>query len=86
MAAIVYQTNKKTGITYAYESISHWDKKKKQSRAKRKCIGRVDPETQQIVPTRRKKYPPGQKPRKKGLRLLPGMPANFMVPPIFLIV
>jgi hypothetical protein len=39
MAATVYQTNKKTGITYAYESISHWDKEKQQSRARRKCIG-----------------------------------------------
>jgi transposase len=66
MAAIVYQTNKKTGITYAYESISHWDKPKKQSRAKRKCIGRVDPETQQIVPTRRKKSPPRTDATKKG--------------------
>ena len=26
MAAIVYQTNKKTGIIYAYESKSYWDK------------------------------------------------------------
>ena len=57
MAAIVYQTNKKTGITYAYESVSYWDKEKKQSRAKRKCIGRVDPETRQIIPTRKKKQP-----------------------------
>lgn len=55
MAAIVYQTNKKTGITYAYESISYWDKEKKQSRAKRKCIGRVDPETQKIISTRKRK-------------------------------
>jgi hypothetical protein len=45
MAAIVYQTNKKTGITYAYESTSYWDKSKQQSRARRTCIGRVDPET-----------------------------------------
>jgi len=29
MAAIVYQVNKKTGITYAYESKSYWDKDKK---------------------------------------------------------
>lgn len=57
MAAIVYQTNKKTGITYAYESISYWDKKKQQSRANRKCIGRVDPETQKIIPTRKRKLP-----------------------------
>ncbi len=55
MAAIVYQTNKKTGVTYAYESISYWDKEKQQSRAKRKCIGRVDPETNKIVPTHKKK-------------------------------
>ena len=54
MAAIVYQTNKKTGITYAYESISCWDKEKQQSRAKRKCIGKVDPITKEIVPTRKK--------------------------------
>ena len=31
MPAIVYQTNKKTGVTYAYESVSHWDKVKRQS-------------------------------------------------------
>jgi hypothetical protein len=52
--AIVYQTNKKTGVTYAYESIAYWDKEKQQSRAKRKCIGKVDPESQKIVPTRKK--------------------------------
>lgn len=57
MAAIVYQTNKKTGVTYAYESTSYWDKDKQQSRAKRTCIGRVDPVTRQIIPTRPKKKP-----------------------------
>ena len=44
--------------TYAYESIAYWDKDKKQSRAKRTLIGRLDPETGQIIPTdgrRRKK-------------------------------
>lgn len=54
MTAIVYQTNKQTGHTYAYESISHWDKNKQQSRAKRKCIGRVDPQTKEIIATRKK--------------------------------
>ena len=49
---IVYQTNKKTGITYAYENEPYWDKEKQQSRAKRKLIGKVDPETGEIVPTR----------------------------------
>lgn len=51
MAAIVYQTDKRSGLTYAYESVSHWDKEKKQSRAKRVLIGRVDKETGKIVPT-----------------------------------
>lgn len=51
----VYQTNKQTGITYAYESKSYWDKNKKQSRATRKCIGKVDKLTNEIVPTRKSK-------------------------------
>jgi len=55
MPAIVYQTNKTTGITYAYESESYWDKEKQQSRARRKCIGKIDPATGQIVPTRKQK-------------------------------
>ena len=51
MASIVYQKDKRSGITYAYESVSFWDKKKQQSRAKLTLIGRVDPETREIVPT-----------------------------------
>jgi transposase len=51
MAAIIYQLDKRSGITYAYESISYWDKEKKQSRAKRKLIGRVNKDTNEIVPT-----------------------------------
>ena len=51
MAAIIHQTDKRSGITYAYESVSYWDKEKKQSRAKRTLIGRVDKETGEIVPT-----------------------------------
>ena len=57
MAAIVYQTNKKTGVMYAYESVSYWDKEKQQSRAKRRCLGRVDPQTKEIIPTRKRKGP-----------------------------
>ena len=48
---IVYQKDKRSGITYAYESKAYWDKEKKQSRAKRKLIGRVDEATGEIVPT-----------------------------------
>jgi len=66
MTAIVYQTNKKSGVTYAYESISYWDKQKQQSRAKRKCIGRVDPETKKIVPTLKKKTQASSRKVKRG--------------------
>ena len=68
MAAIVYQTDKRSGITYAYRSESYWDKEKKQSRAKRTLIGRVDKETGEIVPTdgRNRKKQEGIGPLKRG--------------------
>ncbi|NLH19644.1 MAG: transposase, partial [Thermotogaceae bacterium] len=49
---IVYQKNKQTGITYAYENEAYWDKEKKQSRARRKLIGKVDPATGEIIATK----------------------------------
>ena len=55
MSSIVYQTNKQTGITYAYESVSYWDKDKKQPRSKRQYLGRVDPETGEIIRKKDKK-------------------------------
>jgi len=48
---IIYQTDKRVGITYAYENKAYWDKEKKQSRSKRTLIGRVDPDTGDIIPT-----------------------------------
>lgn len=51
MSSVVYQKDKRSGITYAYDSISYWDKEKQQSRSKRTLIGRLDPETGKIVPT-----------------------------------
>ncbi len=57
MASIVYQVDKKTGIKYAYESTSYWDKDKKQPRSKRKYLGKVDPETGDIIPSRRNDAP-----------------------------
>ena len=49
--AIIFQHDKRSGITYAYDSKSFYDKEKKCSRAKRTLIGRVDPETGEIIPT-----------------------------------
>ena len=43
--------DKRTGITYVYESESYWDKEKQQPRAHRRLIGKLDEETGEIVPT-----------------------------------
>lgn len=52
MASIVYQIDKKTGAKYAFESVSYWDKDKKQPRSKRRYLGKVDPVTGDIIPSR----------------------------------
>ena len=69
--ATVFQADKRSGITYAYESISTWDKEKKQSRSKRTLIGRLDEETGEIVPTDG---------RMKGGKV-PKTPAKALKPP-----
>ena len=49
----VTHLNKKTGTTYVYESVSFWDKGKKQSRNKQICIGKLDPETGELLRSKR---------------------------------
>ena len=49
--SIIYQKDKRVGITYAYENESYWDKEKKQPRSRRKLIGRLDETTGKIIPT-----------------------------------
>ena len=53
--AIIKQLNKKTGITYVYESHSFRDKTTKKPRSTRKLIGRIDDATGEIIPTRKKR-------------------------------
>ncbi len=66
MAIIKYANQ--SGAVYAYESISEWDPEKKQSRSKRKCLGRVDPDTGEIIPTsgRRGRPPKGKSDASPG--------------------
>ena len=68
--AIIKQFDKRAGITYVYESKSYYDKEKKCSRAKRTLIGKIDPDTGELIPTdgRNKgaKSPSGDKPSAKG--------------------
>ncbi len=49
--AIIKKYNKANKTTYVYDSVSYWDKEKQQPRSKRKLIGKIDPETGEIVPT-----------------------------------
>jgi len=49
--SIVKHTDKRTGVTYVYESESYWDKEKKQPRSKRTLIGKLDEATGEIIPT-----------------------------------
>ena len=56
--AIIKQYHRDTDTTYVYDSQSYWDAEKRQSRSKRKLLGKLDPETGEIIPT-------GQRGRKK---------------------
>ena len=55
MAYRALQTNKKTGVTYVYEAVAVWDKEKKQPRSNRVCVGKLDPETGEFIPSKRLK-------------------------------
>ena len=59
--AIIKQYHKDTDTTYVYESTYYYDENSKQSRSKRKVIGKIDKETGEIIPTgkrgRKKKSP-----------------------------
>lgn len=74
--AIIKQFDKRSGITYVYDSKSYYDKEKKCSRAKRTLIGKVDPDTGEVIPTdgrnkRTRSKPKGSSPESdKDKRIL----------------
>lgn len=47
----VFVKNKRNGVTYVYESAGYWDKEKKQARNRRKCVGKLDPVTEEVIPS-----------------------------------
>ncbi len=79
---IVHQKNKGTGVVYVYESAASWDKEKQQARSRRKCIGRLDPITGELIPSNKylaekeletlRKQLPGPVPTTKSNRLFYG--------------
>ena len=52
-----------SGVTYAYEQTSVYDAEKKQSRPVRKYLGRVDPDTGEIISTKGRR---GRPPKQQG--------------------
>jgi len=55
MASTTHHYNKKNDTTYVYSVESYWDKKKKAPRNKQVCLGKLDPETGKVIPSKRRK-------------------------------
>lgn len=51
--SLVYLKNKKNGFTYVYECQSFWNKEKKRPDSKRRCIGKLNPESGEIISSKR---------------------------------
>lgn len=49
--AIINHFDKRSGITYVYESNSYWDKEKQQPRSHRTLIGKIDKVSGEMIPT-----------------------------------
>lgn len=52
---ITYQHNKKTGAIYAYSVQSYWDKEKKAPRNKQLYLGKLNPDTGELISSTRRK-------------------------------
>jgi len=48
--AITRSYNKHTNTYYAYETSYVWDEKTQKKVQKKRCIGKFDPETDEIIP------------------------------------
>ena len=46
--------NKKTGIYYVYETEYVWDESKQKKVQHRRCIGKIDPETGEVIPNEKR--------------------------------
>ncbi len=60
--AILYQRNKKNGVTYVFDAQSYYVPSLHQSRKKKRLIGKLDPISGEVIPTG-----PRGRPRKKPL-------------------
>jgi transposase len=54
VGSILKHRNKKNGDIYVYSSDSYWDKEKKAPRTRQVYLGKLDPETGELIPARRR--------------------------------
>ena len=58
--------NKHTDTYYAYDTTYVWDEKTQKKVQKKRCIGKIDPETDEIIPTGKRGRPRrGKSPAKE---------------------
>ena len=57
--SITRSYNKRTNTTYAYETTYVWSDELQRKVQKKKCIGKFDPQTDEIVPNGRRGRPQG---------------------------
>ena len=55
MTYLAYHHHKKSGTIYVYSVKSYWDKERKVARNKQVCIGKLDQQTGEIIPSKRQK-------------------------------
>lgn len=72
MSIVKYKNQ--SGVIYAYDQTSSYNPEKKQSRPVRKYLGRVDPETGEIIPTKGKR---GRPPKQPGSSTGPGEKPDY---------
>ena len=55
--SITRSYNKHTNTYYAYDTTYEWDEKAQKKVQRRRCIGKYDPDTGEIIPTERRGRP-----------------------------
>lgn len=59
--AITKSYNKQTGIYYAYETTYEWSDAAQKKVQKKRCIGKIDPQTGEVIPNGKVGRPLGSK-------------------------
>ena len=60
--SITRSYNKHTDTYYAYDTTYEWDEKLQKKVQHKKCIGKIDPETNEVIPTGKRGRPARRKP------------------------